>query len=67
VIADIKSGKVTLRRRQPPTRQAIPISPKENFSNIYQLMEQNQKQNRSSRKILENELSTAFKKFNINI
>lgn len=67
MIADLKSGKVTLRRRQPPPRQTIPLSPKENFSNIYQLMEQNQKQNRSSRKILDSELSTVFKKFNINV
>lgn len=43
------------------------MSPKEDFSNIYQLLEKNQKQNRSSKKVLDNELSHAFKKFNINI
>ncbi|KAG5670984.1 hypothetical protein PVAND_001210 [Polypedilum vanderplanki] len=65
VINDLKNGRVTLRRRQP--RPTIPISPKEDYKDIYQLLERNQKQNRSSVKILNNELSKAFKKFNINI
>ena len=64
VIADLKSGKVTLRRRQKVT---IPTSPKDEYSNIYNLLEKNQKQNRMSKKMIENELSTVFKKFNLNI
>jgi hypothetical protein len=67
VIADLKSGKVTLRKRQNPRQNLAAVAPKEDFNNIYQLLEKNQKQNRSSRKILDNELSHAFKKFNINI
>lgn len=65
VIDDLKNGRVTLRRRQNHPR--VPISPKENYTTIYQLLEKNQQQNRKSKKILENELSTVFKKFNINI
>lgn len=64
VINDLKSGRVTLRRRPHPR---VPVSPKEDFSKIYDLLEKNKTQNRSSRKILDNELSKAFQKFNINI
>lgn len=65
VIDDLKNGRVTLRRRHNEPR--VPLSPKETYTNIYQLLEKNQKQNRTSRKILDNELSTVFKKFNLNI
>lgn len=65
VIDDLKNGRVTLRRR--PQQPRVPLSPKENFTGIYQLLEKNQQQNRISKKILNNELSTAFKKFNLNL
>lgn len=65
VIDDLKNGRVTLRRRQAQIR--VPISPKENYTSIYRLLENNREQNRKSTKILDNELSTVFKKFNLNI
>lgn len=66
VIDDLKNGRVTLRRRR-MAQPKSPVSPKENLTNIYQLLNENQRQNRISKKILESELSTVFKKFNINI
>jgi hypothetical protein len=65
VIDDLKNGRVTLRRRAQQTR--VPLSPKENFTGIYQLLEKNQQQNRQSKKILDSELSSVFKKFNLNL
>lgn len=64
VIDDLKNGRVTLRRRR--VQQKVPISPKENYTNIYELLEKNQQQNRSSRKILDTELTKVFRKFNVN-
>lgn len=63
VINDLKSGRVTLRRRQP----RVSVTPKEDFTKIYDLLEKNKTQNRSSIKIMNNELTKAFQKFNINV
>lgn len=66
VIDDLKSGRVTLRRRQQQFPRA-PVSPKPttDFSQIYNLLEKNKTQNRQSIKMMENELSKAFERFNL--
>lgn len=68
VINDLKSGRVTLRRRQHQQRvqPRASVTPKEDFTKIYNLLEENKTQNRQSIKIMNNELSKAFKKFNLN-
>ncbi|CAO1435112.1 unnamed protein product [Diamesa hyperborea] len=67
VIDDLKNGRVTLRRRPKPI--ATPTSPTDNqLKGIFDLLQKNQRQNRNSKKILDNELASVFKtKFNIDV
>lgn len=69
VIDDLKNGRVTLRRRQLTNKSnhPVPLETPENkdLSDIFKLLENNKKQNRISKKMIENELLTKFKKFNI--
>ena len=67
VIDDLKNGRVTLRRRPKPI--ATPTSPINNqLKGIFELLQKNQRQNRNSMKILDNELESVFKtKFNFDV
>lgn len=67
VIDDLKNGRVTLRRR--PKSIVTPTSTTDNqLKGIFDLLQKNQRQNRNSKKILDNELASVFKtKFNIDV